>query len=214
MLTLFLFGTFWFWSLLIIASIALVVCLEKDNDIRGATIAFIGALAAILFLGNLSWLSWILENPLQIGLLVMGYLVIGVGWGIAKWWIYLHDVSTRNRTERIDWLKKRLENLKPTTYSIDRCEAALEQGYDFQLWPPEVKKDWEHYVKMEYNCNIKQPMVSDNKSRITGWMTYWPWSALWTLINDPVRRFYRWAYTQLHGLLQGMSDKAFKGIDK
>jgi hypothetical protein len=44
-------------------------------------------------------------------------------------------------------------------------------------------------------------------------MTYWPWSALWTLINDPVRRFFCWIYEQISGVLQEISDRAFQNIE-
>ena len=214
MLTLFLFGTLWFWGLLALASLCIIWALEDDN-VGGATVAFLVTLAAVFFLGNSSWLTWIMGNPLRIGLLVGTYLLIGVGWGISKWWIYLHDASARNRAERMDWLQRRLEILRPNADNVEKYEAALEQGYVFRLWPLKVKTDWERYVKVEYYGKvIKKPMVSANKSCITGWMTYWPWSVLWTIINDPVRRFYKWAYTHLRGLLQGMSDKAFKDLDE
>jgi hypothetical protein len=209
--SLFVFGGLWFWGLLAVTSIILVRCLEKDNAI-GATVVFLGTLAAVVFLGNTSWLTWIMENPLAIGLVIGAYLFLGVGWGISKWWVYLHDVSAHNREVRYDWVacKKALLDRDDEDYPAYEAACNLAPSQ----WSDKVKEDWRRYVKMEYyGKTIKKPMVSDNKSRIMGWMTYWPWSALWTLINDPIRRFYRWAYTQLRGLLQGMSDKAFKDLD-
>jgi len=208
LLSLFVFGGFWFWSLLAVASIILIVALENSNEGR-ATFVFLAALAAIVFLGNTSWLTWVMENPLSIGLYVLAYLFLGVGWGISKWWVYLHDVSARNRAERYDWLDREKASL---CVSDDDYEAACVNSPN--LWSDKVKAAWKSYVRCGYYGKpIEKPIVSDNKSRITGWMTYWPWSALWTLINDPLRRFYQWAYTRLSGLLQGMSDKAFKDLD-
>jgi len=211
-LALFVFGGLWFWGLLALASIALITNLERDNE-KGATIVFLGTLAAVVFLGNTSWLTYIIENPFSIGLLAGAYLLIGVAWGIAKWWIYLHDVSARNRAERYDWLARQWGRLEAGDPNFLEYESAHVNPP--QRWPDLVKADWKKYVAREYRGKtLTKPMVSNSKARITAWMTYWPWSALWTLINDPIRRFYRWAYTQLRGLLQGMSDKAFKDLDE
>jgi len=212
MLTLFLFGSLWFWGLLAVTSIILISCLEKDNE-GGATIVFLATLAAVVFFGNNSWLTFIFENPFSIGLLAGAYLFIGVLWGISKWWIYLHDVSARNRAERYDWVARQWDRLEVGDPNFLEYEAA--HANPPSRWPDLVKDDWKKYAKTQYHGKtIKKPMVSNSKARITAWMTYWPWSALWTLINDPIRRFYRWAYTQLRGLLQGMSDKAFKDLDE
>lgn len=50
--------------------------------------------------------------------------------------------------------------------------------------------------------------VSDNKSRITGWITYWPWSLLWNIAGD----FVKTIYEQLQGVYQRITDKALGGF--
>jgi hypothetical protein len=211
LLSLFVFGSLWFWGLLAVASIILISCLEKGEE-GGATFVFLATLAAVVFLGNTGWLTYIIANPLSIGLFAGAYLLIGVGWGIIKWWIYLHDVSARNRAERYDWVAKRKAGLNETDDNYEEYKAACTLAP--KQWSHTVKEAWKDYVDRHYYGKpIKKPMVSENKARITAWMTYWPWSALWTLLNDPIRRFYRWTVNQLRGLLQGMSDKAFRDLD-
>lgn len=56
--------------------------------------------------------------------------------------------------------------------------------------------------------SVRYPIVVSNfKARITGWMTYWPWVALWTLIDDPIRRIFQRIYTAIAGQLQGMANR-------
>jgi hypothetical protein len=43
-----------------------------------------------------------------------------------------------------------------------------------------------------------------NKSRITGWIAYWPWSMLWNLTGD----FFKMIYEALQGVYQKISDRA------
>ena len=50
------------------------------------------------------------------------------------------------------------------------------------------------------------PKVSDNKGKIISWMTYWPMSAAWTIINDPFRRI----YFRIEKVYQKISDRVFK----
>lgn len=77
---------------------------------------------------------------------------------------------------------------------------------------------WFFYVKklVDEKCydfeNKVQP--SNNKSRITGWMIYWPLSAAWTLINDPVRKFFNMIFEQFEGIYESISERALRNARK
>jgi hypothetical protein len=210
LLILFAFGGFWFWSLLGLASLLLIVCLEKDSGFV-TTVVFAVTLAVMLLLGNAGWLTWVFQNPLYFGLGVLGYLAVGVGWGVGKWWIYVRDCALRYRRARREWLERPCSPQAP------------EDGLDVSEWlnarrtevlTGRVKKAWQRYVRDHCQWKkITKPLASRYKGQIITWMTYWPWSALWTLINDPVRRFFRWAYEQLSGTLQAISNRAFQDIE-
>ena len=207
MLILFVFGGVWFWGLLGLASLLLITALERDKG-SAATVVFVGTLAALLFMGNSSWLTWVFQNPLYFGLGVLGYLTVGVGWGIGKWWIYVRDCAIRHRRKRREWLGRHGKTGAPQDgLDVAECREALRTG----VLTGEIKEAWQKHVRDYWE--ITKPMASRCKGKIVAWMTYWPWSALWTLINDPVRRFFSWAYGQLSGMLQGISDRAFKDIE-
>jgi hypothetical protein len=44
-------------------------------------------------------------------------------------------------------------------------------------------------------------------------MAYWPWSLLWTVLNDPVRKSCRVIYHYIHDYLQEISNNAFRGVE-
>lgn len=50
----------------------------------------------------------------------------------------------------------------------------------------------------------------NNKGRIIHWMLYWPLSALWTLIDDPVRKLFSAAFHRFEGIYQGITDQIMK----
>lgn len=76
------------------------------------------------------------------------------------------------------------------------------------------KFDERSYAKSGVSdLNLWKPNAQDNKARITGWMVFWPWSSLWFLINDPIRRAFSSLFDYLQGIFQRISDKAFEGAD-
>lgn len=46
--------------------------------------------------------------------------------------------------------------------------------------------------------------ASNNKSRITAWIAYWPWSLVWNITGD----FFKMAYESLQGVYQSIADRA------
>lgn len=54
--------------------------------------------------------------------------------------------------------------------------------------------------------------VSDYKGKITGWISFWLFSLLGTLLNDVLLEFAEWLYSQIGGILQKISNKAFSGL--
>lgn len=55
----------------------------------------------------------------------------------------------------------------------------------------------------------KKPVATANKAKITAWMAFWPCSMLSTLLNDPIRRLFKYLFKLFQGLYQKMSDWVF-----
>jgi hypothetical protein len=203
MLALFVFGSFWFWGLLAVTSLLLIYALECESG-AGATSIVVGTLIALLVLGNAGWLGWIVANPLTLLLWVAGYLSVGVGYGVVKWWLYVLGAADKYRDVRYAWLKRNA--LDESSPNLPAYKDALKTGVLGAI----VMDSWKEYTK---NRGLKLPTVHGSKGRIVTWMAYWPWSAIWTFVNDPVRRFFNWAYGRVSGILQRISDRVFKDID-
>jgi len=56
------------------------------------------------------------------------------------------------------------------------------------------------------------PKAKDNKGRIISWMSYWPFSAFWTIINDPIKRMFRFIYARFENLYDKMEKKMFSDL--
>ncbi len=71
------------------------------------------------------------------------------------------------------------------------------------------KENYSDYVFKESDI----PQAKRNKSRIISWMSYWPFSMLWTLFDEPVKKIFRYIYTKIESTFQKMSNSTFKDFN-
>lgn len=203
MLTLFAIGTFWFWVLLAVHFCVLLALIEYEK-VGWATFSLITVFAALHFLGDFNVVSAAFLNPIAAAMVLGGYFVAGTAWSIVKWWFYVR----RCREE------------------YDEMKAAFLQSraVEGSVIPEQYKKQWKEQLEGAYRYHTSRrltyspaggiiPKAGDHKGRIMTWMCYWPWSAVWTLINDPVKRLFKQIYLQIQGLLQAISNSAFRGVE-
>jgi len=98
MITLFLFGTVWFWVLLFVSFCGIVALLETENE-GCADIVFVATMFVLYKLGcqveikNI--FTWIAQNWGYSLLLFFGYFVAGTLYSILKWYLHLIDLSNK-----------------------------------------------------------------------------------------------------------------------
>ena len=92
---------------------------------------------------------------------------------------------------------------------------------DVEQIPPTLKEEWAEIVKHGhfthnyeiYNFEYK-PRPNKHKARILTWMTYWPFSFIWTMLNDPIKRLMKAIYYKIAGFLTRISDRIFAGAEE
>jgi hypothetical protein len=173
-----IFGTLWFWILLVLTSGIIIWLLEdaltnySGNGGGGwATIVLIAAFIAYYFFGSkddiTSILVFVRDNPIRILQYFGAYIIIGTIWAFIKWYFFVNN---------------ELQKLKGKIFS-------------------------------KYG-SIDIPRASQNKYRILSWMYYWPFSSLWTLINEPLRKSFEFVYSKIGGTFDKISDKIFGDLIK
>jgi hypothetical protein len=235
-MVIFVFGGFWFWLLIALESIYLISQIDDDDGGVSATLSFVVTLLLLNFLGDIPIIRWIWQNP---GLLLgglAGYLLLGVLWATAKWWFYVTNKLHEYKEKRASFLRENnlkgseipkelqdewvywLLNLANRYYRESdtlkqlRAKFLKENNLTGDSVPTELQDKWYEYLGVDRSLLTIVPQVADNKSRITTWMAYWPWSAFWTLLNDPIRRLFRRLYNNLREFYQKMSDKVFADV--
>lgn len=200
-------GTF-FWCLTAAVLIVITACVDRDNG-KGAT--FVAALfAAICYLfADFNPFAWLAQNLATVAALGLVYVGTGAAWALGKWWFFVKAARRRFDAFVADWLRKRdlaaipPAMTPPSTEPGPRAEGHV--PYSGSL--DELRSD------ARRSLGKTPPQAGENKGRIMLWMTYWPVSAVWTLVDDPVRRLFLAIWEWLSGTFQRISDRAFGGTE-
>lgn len=180
------FGTVGFWIFSVAVVIAMLTCINFQKG-AGATVVAIGTILAFQFWGGYDIFGYVRHNPMATAYIVGAYAIAGIAVGIFKWWRYV-----RNNLGK---------------YQEAKAEYLADNG---------KTEGWARYRELGNYNGIKfifEPMARRHKAAITMWMTYWPLVLIWTVINDPVRKFFKAAYERLSGMLESISKNAFKDAD-
>lgn len=193
MFELFVFGSFWFWTLLAAEIVMLFVFIDNENGV-GATISMVVFGALLQWFGNVDIISYVRSNPLFILSCAGAYFALGAVWGVIKWWIFCRDRLEQYEEARDAFLK---ENGQPSGTKVV---------------PVELRQKWKYYLNRTNEDISQTPQVREHKSKIMRWMTFWVVSIIWSFINDFVKRVFRTIYQKLSNFLQRISDNMFGGV--
>lgn len=182
-----LFAAWWFWITLTMV-VALIICEATESPIV-ATVTVIAGALALQFLGDVNWWAYLKSNPFEVIKLVGLYFGLGTGWCVAKWYFYVLNRRDEYRERKESFCK----------------EHKLEDG----IIPDNLVKSFQSSF-LYYRKNDYPPSAGKHKRRIIQWITYWPFSAVWTLIDDVVQRIAKSIYNLISTALQKISDKVFE----
>lgn len=186
MITLFVLEGFWLWAVLGVSFLLLGTFTYRERY-SAATGDVVALLVLLAFTGNLNstW-EYVRHNPLpSLGILV-GYLVLGVVWARLKW----------------SFLIRRLKKL------VDAHKQAV-------LKSSEARDNYSLVgtgVIYHNNDGGRYEIQMDRfKSKIIGWIAYWPMSLLLWLVGDFIHDLFDTLYRAIKGHFQRAADNTFNG---
>ena len=196
MLELFVFGTFWFWVLVVAEIVLLFMFMEYENGL-GATASLIVGAVLLQWCGDVDIIGFVTTNPLKVCILVGAYFVLGGIWGVCKWWIFCRDRVESYQELKDDFLRNK--------------------GHEgAKVVPVDLRSDWKSkldankvYEGHSYRTYADAPRVRDHKGKVLRWMTFWWVSMVWSLINDFVKRGMQAIYKRMSSFMQHISDSIF-----
>lgn len=212
----FAFGTVWFYIACVVTFFGIMALAENEHEIFA-----IFVLAAFIFLMEQSGAFNIFADPIALIKWSVLYFVIGVVWSFAKWWSFV----TKKAEEFVD---SRMHFLTHLPSLVSRRHVDVPSDIDIHnivdaetvdektKVPAELKEVFFDYLRnngvITYDQKERKdikPSALENKSKITTWIIWWPTSALWTIVSDPMVRIANWIFSRLKGTYQLISNKAF-----
>jgi hypothetical protein len=139
----------------------------------------------ILIVGGI--FTWIITHRLILGIGIAIYLVLGAIWSIVKWWFYLHD-----ELERVQ------ENSKYDIAILEKLNNA--------------PSGLEERNRILSSVKSRVPKASENKTTITNWMIFWPFSMLYSLYADILCKLFNRIYQALQRVYDKITASVFRDI--
>lgn len=175
--------------------IFVVECLLLEVEHWGAaTITLIATAVGLQIFHVTDIWGFMLHHTLDAVIYVLAYLATGVVWSFIKWFSFLIQFRDKFHEVRDDWHQR--NNVQ--------VGAELTTAQEIEL---NRVLQWDSYGGQDLG---HKPKAVKNKRRIVAWMAYWPFSVIGTLINDPIRRLFRFLFNSFKALYQRIADHVFR----
>lgn len=209
-----LFSPLW-WGLLVISSAAIIWSLENKEYGGGgwATTFLIATILALSFFGKPTLPAMLIANPIWvIGSIIVAYLAGGAFYSIIKWYFFCNRQLEDYEKVKLNWLQKR---------GVSGIEIPESLKAEYKKYIIDYHSSWvlKSYVdgpngtrKENYQINVR-PRPWNHASQILLWMVYWPWSLIWSLLDDIVRGIFIRIRRALTNMMDNISKMVFKNVD-
>lgn len=206
----------WAFLALLVLAIFVIVSVEKEEP-WGAFIAILLAGVVAHFSGTVNMID-AFHNWQQLVGLIGAYIGIGVGWCVIKW-IFFTNEWARNQRENIKHNRKVF--LKALNLSGDSIPDAHKdawvrwsKSYGYSKKPGQPPYSELNDVSPEQVQSSDAIAVVNNWSKFSIWGLYWPFSMLWTLIDDPIKRTFKFIIMNVvGGALQLFANRATSQVE-
>ncbi len=193
----FVFGTLWFWVDSVSFFGLMIYWTEEDCNY----FAGIGLAALVWTMASVNGFS-IVANPMLWIKWAVVYFAIGTMWSFLKWFSYLHGVKRTLRELKEKFIKK--------TQVVLRKDGTFEDR-DFAGFADYLRDN--HYLGYGNEIETRSdviPTMNDNFGDLVRWIVWWPFSAFWTILNDPIRRLAEFIVRRFRGMYEGLANSVFK----
>lgn len=170
----------WFWALVLVEISLLTWFVEEEWGLASV-------LSLLIFVVLLWWLAdvpvwaWLKENPLTLLKYAGYYIAIGVLWTFCKYYFALKKLRGKVKKAKEAWQQMQLDK-------ESRQHPAFEDV---------LRNHLGYNDKSKFENTIEKLVI---------WASFWPTSMIWTILNDPVRRLFKYI---IHDIFIGFYRKMY-----
>ena len=201
--TFFVIGTLWFWVVSAIFFSWLIFLTEGKSHFFACAALF----GFVWIVSSVNGFS-ILAEPL-VALKWTGlYLLVGFGWSFLKWFSFLFSKRDEVEGYKSEFVKRFGQ---PLTAEGKVHPQDLDDFIKFlndKRYSPSYDRN---AGKVESRQDII-PGFGNHSGDFTRWMVWWPFSAFWTILNDPLRRLAEAIIRMFRGAYTALANRVFENV--
>jgi hypothetical protein len=187
----------WIFWLGVFSTSLMIISFSENEKPAWPFIPILGFLIILAVASPFSPFTWVVAHPLETLLGFLSYLILGAIWTIVKWYSFSIRAMEIYQKHRNKWLSDR---------NIDVFINSM-HGVDLKTY---ISRN----VSYDRFGGTMPPEPGRNINRIFTWMLYWPWSLLWTFLNDPLVRIFNFAFRRIEDLLKSVTRRRFKKFEE
>ncbi len=204
---LFIFGGFFFWSLILVEVVFLGAAIWNEKG-WPASISLVVLAFLLMLFGDFNVFMFVWENIGVLWEYVVGYAVIGASWAVFKWFLFNSDVKSTLKGAKETFMESnKIEGGKIPDENMEAWQRHLENV----SWPRGHLRDKQYTSSITTLADIR-PKIRHYKADAIYWISYWPISVLWAVLHDAIERIARWTYDAVKGIFEAVSRMVWKGM--
>ena len=205
LLAAFTFGTFWWYGVSFIWLILVIVALDKESGIA-LTLELIIYLAFLQWVSNINVFRVILDHPFKTLGYVAAYVIVGVLWSFIKWYLKVSEKADELKDEKVKFLKMSKTSYEKRGISAPKNLPEIDEiTYKTEV-PEKFKEEWHSKIQ------FKLLKASEHKGLIVSWVTYWPFSMLWSFLDDFVHQMISRLVTKFQKIYESITKRAMRDV--
>ena len=194
---LFIFGTIGWWGIFAALWIVLVI-LEETERAGWCWITVIAFIVGMEHFGNANFLAHFMANMPKYFMYLGVYFVVGICWAYLKFSMKMSQGKRMIASAGNNW-----DELLMTDYRKRDCVkpvGELKVGEpdrrETEQDEEKLKKGRKNHIKVYLDSirGYKGTKLRNWRKAIITWISCWPPSVIWTLLNDPIRKIAQWVY--------------------
>jgi len=153
----------WFWGICIVEFMLLTWFVEEELGIA-TLVSLAVALVLLWWLAEVPIWTWVRDNPGQLFMYALYYILIGLAWSVGKYYFVLVKIRHKMLRVRKQWAMR----------------------------PASNDESWDAFRKNRLGSwNDGNYTFSHTSKKLVFWAMVWPPSMFWTLLNDPISWFFK-----------------------
>jgi hypothetical protein len=167
------------------------------------------------------------------------YLILGVAWSVYKWWRLVRTVFLALKERLVEYPLPTDKDVQGVVDTILADQAREKEDPRSRAntrfingdgtikrddIATSIRQDWKSvalsarqkpFTDLIYDVreNKFEFPVREYKGKIITWMAFWPFSLVWTLIDDLVVRLWENLYKMLTGIFRRISEAVFRDLN-